>query len=93
MVPLALAKIKMAHKVTVKITRIRQRVIISHEPAQRHHCRLCRREVAMLTRAEAGQVLQVDQQTLACLIGDGSIHTIESVSGNTRVCKESLFLK
>lgn len=82
----------MAHKVTVKVTHIRQRIIQWREPAKRQHCRLCQREVEMLTIAEAVQVLQVDQQTLACLIGDGSIHTIESVSGNLWVCKDSLFI-
>jgi len=93
MVPLTLAKIKMAHKVTVKITRVRQRVIQSRGSVQRHRCRLCQREVEMLTAVEALRVLEIDHQTLAGLIGDGSVHAIESVSGNLWVCKESLFLK
>jgi len=89
----ALRKINMAHKVTVRVTRIRQRIIQSREPVLRQQCLSCRREVEMLTSAEAARVLEIDHQTLALLIGDGSIHTIQTVSGNIRVCKESLFLK
>ena len=83
----------MAQKVTVRVTRIRQRVIQVCEPVQRERCDSCRREVEMVTDAEAARVLAIDQQTLAVLIGDGSVHAIQSVSGNTWVCKESLFLQ
>jgi hypothetical protein len=93
MVPRALRKIKMAHKVTVKITRVRQRVIQTYEIAQRHHCQTCQREVVMLTSVEASRVLEIDHQMLAGLIGEGRIHAIESASGKLWVCKESLFLK
>ncbi len=92
-VRLMLREINMAHKVTVRVTRIRQRIIQSREPALRQHCRLCQREVEMLTSIEAARVLEIDHQTLALLIGDGSLHTIQTVSGNMRVCKESLFLR
>jgi len=83
----------MADKVTVKITRVRQRVIQTYETAQRHHCQSCQREVVMLTSVEASRVLEIDHQMLAGLIDDGSIHAIESVSGNLWVCRESLFLE
>ena len=84
----------MAHKVTLRFTRIRQRVVQSHEEsARRHYCQACQRDVEMLTSAEALRVLEIDDQMLLGLIGGGNIHAIESVSGNRWVCKESLFTK
>jgi hypothetical protein len=83
----------MAHKVTVRVTSIRQRIIQSREPVQWLRCRLCQREVEMVTDAEAARVLAIDQQGLAGLIDDGSVHALQSVNGTTWICKESLFLK
>lgn len=85
----------MAHKVTLRFTRIRQRVVQSHEESvqQRHYCQSCQREVVMLPSVEASKVLEIDHQMLAGLIGEGRIHAIESVRGNLWICKESLFLE
>jgi hypothetical protein len=81
----------MAHRIKITITRIRQRVIQYREPMLRQSCHLCQREVEMLTRVEAARILDMDYQMLALLIGDGTLHAIESVSGKIWVCKDSLF--
>jgi len=81
----------MAHKVTVKITRVRTRVIRSFETVQRHHCQSCQRDVVILTSVEASRILEIDHQRMAGLIVDGRIHAIESASGALWICRESLF--
>lgn len=83
----------MAHKITVTITRVRQQVIQTYEPALRLHCQQCQSEVEIVTSDEASRVLHIDHQMLAGFIGDGSIHAIEVAGGNLWVCKESLFMK
>jgi hypothetical protein len=94
MVPRALRKIKMAHKVTLRFTRIRQRVIQSHEESvQRHYCQSCQREVEMLTEAQAERLLEVDDRMLSHLIAKEKVHAIILVSGIRRICRESLIAR
>jgi len=57
------------------------------------HCPDCGCEVEMITRAQAAGVLRVDPLTLDRLLADGSVHTIRSLSGSIRICKDSLFVK
>ena len=45
----------------------------------------------MLTAGEAAAVLEVDDCTLDRLIAAGEVHALQTVSGNLRVCKDSLF--
>lgn len=92
-VPLAGRKIKMARKVTLRVTTIRQRVIQTHEALERHYCRLCQREVEMLTERDAEQLLGVDDRTLSDLIAKNRVHAITVVSGIRRVCRESVVVR
>ena len=80
----------MAHKVTLRFTRIRQRITQYTEVAQRQHCQSCQQEVEVLTSVEASSVLRIDQPALSRLIADGSIHAIQPAGGNFWVCRNSL---
>ena len=80
----------MAHKVTLRFTRISQRITQYTEVVQRQHCLSCQQEVEVLTSVEASSVLRIDQPALSRLIADGSIHAIQSVGGNSWVCRNSL---
>jgi excisionase family DNA binding protein len=86
----------------VKITKVERRSVrlptprkSSHAGAQpillRADCRACGREVETLTTAHAAEVLDVDVGTLRELIAASRIHAIQTVSGNFRICKDSLF--
>jgi hypothetical protein len=56
-------------------------------------CAVCDREVEMLSSMHAIGILGVDYQTLGHLVAAGQVHTVQTVSGNVWVCKESLFSK
>ena len=47
----------------------------------------------MLTSAQAAEVLEIDGQAFDRVVAGGRIHTVQTVSGGLRVCKESLFIR
>lgn len=49
------------------------------------------REVETLAQSQAAEVLEISRQSLDDMIANGLIHTIRTVNGNLRVCKDSLF--
>lgn len=57
------------------------------------HCLVCNLEVEMFTTAHAAKILQVSTLELNHLIAIGRVHTIETISGNLLICKNSLLLK
>lgn len=59
--------------------------------ALRLPCPACARKVEMVTNAQAIRILEVDSLTLGQLVADSQVHSVQTVSGNTWVCKESLF--
>lgn len=56
------------------------------------HCPVCEQEVETLTKAQAKEVLEIDNQTLNQFIAAGRVHVMRTVSGNFRICKDSLFI-
>ncbi len=54
-------------------------------------CSRCGREVETLGQSQAADVLEIGRQILDEMIANGLIHTIQTVNGNLRVCKDSLF--
>ena len=66
-------------------------MMMTTPPILRAVCPVCGREVEMLTCAESIKILEIENQMLEALIAAGKVHTTETVSGNLRVCKESLF--
>jgi hypothetical protein len=78
-------------KVRLKITSASRQAIRLSGRGLTAHCPVCRREVEMLTCAEAAGILEVDPWTFDRLVAGGSIHTVQTVSGAVRVCKDSLF--
>lgn len=84
----------MAHKVTLRFTKIRQRVIQAYEEnAQQHYCLWCQREVEILSHTQAIRILAVDGPTLGCLVAGGQVHTVQTISGGVWICKNSLFVR
>ncbi len=78
-----IAKFKITRRRTIELRGIRLRA----------RCPVCESEVETLTTAQAAGALEVDRLTLDRLIADGCIHGIQTVIGNFRVCKNSLFAK
>ncbi|MGE0127766.1 MAG: hypothetical protein AB7U82_06785 [Blastocatellales bacterium] len=73
------------------ITATRRRTLRFHVTGLRALCPVCAREVETLGCAQAAEVLEVDGEILDGLIAAGRVHTLRMVSGNLRVCRDSLF--
>jgi excisionase family DNA binding protein len=56
----------------------------------RGRCPVCKREVEVLTAAQAAQFLEVGDSTVQALVSAGEIHAVEAVGGMILLCKESL---
>lgn len=80
---------KKTHK--VKITATRRRILRRQQPTIRAFCPICAREVETLLTGEAAAVLEVDDRTLERLLAARQVHALITVSGNLRVCRDSLF--
>lgn len=78
-------------KVRLKITTASRQTIRTLDSNLSAPCPLCMREVPTLSRAEAAGVLSIGDLALEELITAGPLHVIETVSGNIRICKDSLF--
>jgi hypothetical protein len=78
---------------TVKMMTIRRRVFRVPASAWRARCRLCGRDVDLLTRTQAASLLEADEAALNRLIEDDRVHVTRTVNGNLLICKDSLFLE
>jgi hypothetical protein len=81
----------MKRTVRLKITSTSRQTFWLGNLGLRAHCPVCKGEVEMVTEAQAKGILQVDGLALDRLTAAGRVHTIETVIGNLRVCKDSLF--
>ena len=81
----------MKKRLKMTITTVRRQTIASAADALRLACPVCKREVEMVTNAQAISILGIDHQTLGHLVAAGQVHTVQAVSGNIRICKDSLF--
>lgn len=75
----------------LKITAVRRLAIRAERSIFRALCPVCDREVEMLTKAHATEILEIDDLAFERMLADGQVHTIQTVSGKVRVCKNSLF--
>ena len=78
-------------KVKLKITSASRQTVRLTSRSLNARCPVCRREVEMVSSAEAAAILEVDLGTLYRLVASGCVHRIQTVSGAVRVCKDSLF--
>lgn len=83
----------MKHTRKMKITKVQRQSVRLQPSVVRAHCPVCEREVETLTKTQAVEVLEVNEPTLNRFIAAGQVHAIRTVSGNFRVCKDSLFSK
>ncbi len=83
----------MEQKVKVRITAVRRRTIKLIARVPRAQCAACGREVETLTRSQASEFLEIEDRELGAFIAAGHVHSIPTVSGSLRICRESLFLK
>lgn len=81
----------MKRRLKLTITKIRRQVMAMPQAVMFMHCLTCEREVEMLTMTQAAGILNVGEQTLHDLIAAGQVHALHTVSGNSHVCKDSLF--
>lgn len=79
----------MTRKIKFTITKVRRQTT-EWTRATVIFCPACGREAESLTAAESIRFLEIEYQTLDCLIHSGAIHAVETASGNLRVCKNSL---
>ena len=82
----------MKERLRMKITTVRRQTLVQ-AAALVLPCAVCNREVETVTAAEALRILGVDPDGLGRLSAAGEIHAIRTASGNTWVCKDSLFLR
>jgi hypothetical protein len=78
-------------KVRLKITTASRQSMRLSGHGLNVRCPECEREVETLSEGEAAGILQVDVAALDQLIASDRVHAIQTVSGNQRVCKDSLF--
>jgi hypothetical protein len=83
----------MKKRFKMRVTTVRQQTIVSAIEVLRYACPVCEREVEMLTGEQAIRILGVDPETLDQLVAAGQVHSIHTVTGNIRVCKDSLVSK
>jgi hypothetical protein len=81
----------MKQSLKLSIARSRRRRLILPMNILRVYCPSCAREVELISKAEAAGILEVDELALNGLLADGYIHTMQTLSGGLRVCKDSLF--
>lgn len=82
----------MRRRVRLKITAASRETVREAAPRLSGLCAMCRREVCMVTEAEAAGILRVDAAALESLVAAGSVHAVRTVSGSLWVCRDSLFL-
>lgn len=80
---------KMTRRLKITITRH----YVERLAPVRVFCPVCACAVETLACAQATEVLEIDSQALAGLIAAGRVHTIALVSGDWRVCRESLLVQ
>jgi hypothetical protein len=83
----------MKRRLKMTITNTRLQTVVSAGEPLRVLCPVCAHEVEMLSNVQAVGILGVTYQTLCQLVAVGRVHSVQTVSGNIWVCKESLFAK
>lgn len=56
-------------------------------------CPDCGKITEMMTASESAAFLEIEDQSLDELMASGKIHALATISGNFRICKDSLFEK
>ena len=82
----------MRERIKMRVTTVRLQTLTG-ATSVRLPCPVCYREVEMLNNTEAIRILEVDVETLGSLIRDGQVHTVETISGSTWICRDSLFTR
>lgn len=84
----------MRRRLRVTVTKIRRFPLTDESRSSPHGpCQVCAREVELLTRDGAAEVLEVGLSALDDFISAGRVHAVETASGSVRVCKDSLFAR
>jgi hypothetical protein len=75
----------------VEITIFEQERVVRHSPIT--HCGVCRLNSEMLTLEQAGDLAQVEVESIHEWLVQGKAHGMKMPGGQDRVCRNSLFLK
>ena len=83
----------MKRKVRLKIQTVRRESITVARGIFTTYCASCGREGEMLSRTHAAAILAVEEDVIDALISGGVVHTVEMITGNQRICKNSLLAR
>ena len=83
----------MKRKVRLKIQTVRRESITVARGIFTTYCASCRREGEMLSRTHAAAILAVEEDVIDAFISGGVVHTVEMITGNQRICKNSLLAR
>jgi len=75
----------------VEITMFEQERVVRQSATT--HCRVCRVNSEMLTPEQAGDLAQVQVESIHEWLAQGKAHGMKMPGGQDRVCRNSLFLK
>jgi hypothetical protein len=80
----------MKRRLKAKVTTVREQTTIISPETISLQCWTCGREVPVVSMGQAAGILGIDPQRLQGMLAQGSIHKIQTVSGLSWVCKDSL---
>ena len=83
----------MKRKVRLKIQTVRRESITVVRGIFTTYCASCGREGEMLSRTHAAAILAVEEDVIGALISGGVVHGVEMITGNQRICKNSLLAR
>ena len=83
----------MKRKLTLTITKIRRQTSTAPVHLLRANCPDCGHEVELVNAAQAAAALEITEASLATLSAGGQVHAFETVNGQLKFCKNSLFLR
>ena len=66
----------------------RERVVVR---AALMNCPVCLSDSEMLTAEQAAALIQVEAESIRTWLAEGKAHGVETIGGQPRVCKNSLF--
>lgn len=77
----------------LKITVTQRRTLRACVATVQAFCPVCARTVETFASAQAAAILELDEQQFADLAATGLVHTLQTVNGKLRVCRDSLFAR
>lgn len=81
----------MKRKLKLTVTKIYRQTAAERVINLRAFCPICKFETEMISLADSAVFLEIEDRMIEGLIALGKVHAVKTMSGNLRVCKNSLF--